>query len=90
MLKKNVFYWSNEASNYNLKDVPRTQDVDPIFEETSGFYIYKKQVFEKTKTRIGETPFLYCVDKMEAIDIDEKSDFEMARRIIKEKNYEGI
>ena len=90
VLKKNVFYWSNEASNYNLKDVPRTQDVDPIFEETSGFYIYKKQVFEKTKTRIGETPFLYCVDKMEAIDIDEKSDFEMAQRILKEKNYEGI
>ena len=45
VLKKNVFYWTNETSNYNLKSVPRTQDVEPIFVETSGFYVYKKRSF---------------------------------------------
>lgn len=80
--KKNVFYWTNETSNYNLKNIPRTQDVEPIFMETSGFYVYKKEVFEKTQTRIGKTPFLYCVDRIEAVDIDEKDDFEVAQHIL--------
>ena len=82
VLKKNVFYWTNETSNYNLKSVPRTQDVEPIFVETSGFYVYKKEVFEKMQTRIGETPFLYCIDEIEGVDIDEKDDFEVAQHIL--------
>lgn len=82
VLKKNVFYWHNDTSNYNLKNVPRTQDVDPIFVETSGFYVYRKEVFEKMRTRIGETPFLYCIDEIEGIDIDEEGDFKVAQSII--------
>ena len=83
VLKKNVFYWQNETSNYNLKNVPRTQDVDPIFVETSGFYVYRKEVFEKMRTRIGETPFLYCIDEVEGIDIDEEGDFKVAQKVIR-------
>jgi len=82
VLKKNVFYWADDKSNYNTNNVPRTQDLDPIFIETSGFYVYRKDVFENTGTRIGKTPFLYCVDEEEGIDIDDKKDFVLAQNII--------
>ena len=46
------------------------------------FMCIKKEVFEKMQTRIGETPFLYCIDEIEGVDIDEKDDFEVAQHIL--------
>lgn len=49
--------------------------------ETSGFYIYKRQVINQMKRRIGDSPFIVEVDEIESIDIDEKIDFEIADAI---------
>lgn len=37
------FLWKDgKPFNYELTNIPRTQDLPPLYEETSGFYIYKK------------------------------------------------
>lgn len=78
-----TFAWyEGRALNYQLTDIPRTQDIEPIFIETSGFYIFKKEVLTKLGRRIGRTPFIAETSDLEAIDIDEPSDYEMARRLI--------
>ena len=74
-----TFAWYHDKPiNYNLNDVPRTQDLDPIWVETSAFYIFRKEIFTKDKRRIGFKPFIQEVSGIEAIDIDEKKDYDLA------------
>ena len=75
-----TFAWyGGKPVNYDLNDVPRTQDMKPIWVETSGFYIFRKEIFTEHKRRIGFNPYIQEVSGLEAIDIDTKEDFEMAQ-----------
>lgn len=74
-----TFAWyKGKPINYNLNDVPRTQDMEPIWVETSAFYIFKKEIFTVHNRRIGFNPYIQEVSGPEAIDIDEKKDYELA------------
>ena len=76
------FLWKDGVPfNYALNNIPRTQDLPPLFEETSGFYIYKKEVMTEFKRRIGEKPFIVEVGEIESVDIDEVEDFMIADAI---------
>jgi len=76
------FLWKNqEPLNYDPTNIPRTQDLDPLYSETCGFYIFEKDVFTKYGRRIGFNPYLVEVSQIESIDIDEKEDFEIANAI---------
>ena len=73
------FLWKDgKPFNYELNNIPRTQDLPPLMEETSGFYIYKNDVISKLNRRIGEKPFIVEVGEIESIDIDELEDFQIA------------
>lgn len=77
-----TFAWyQNNPINYDLNDIPRTQDMEPIWVETSGFYMFKKEIFMEYGRRIGFHPYIQEVSGMEAIDIDEKDDYEMAFKL---------
>lgn len=70
--------------NHNPKELIRTQDLEPIYEENSGFYLFTRQSFEKSgKKRIGLRPHMWPILKIEAIDIDDESDFIIAESIYK-------
>lgn len=76
------FLWMDgKPINYKLNDIPRTQDLPVIYEETSGFYVFQKHVVEKMNQRIGDNPFMVEVSEIEAIDIDNPIDFEIANAI---------
>lgn len=76
------FLWKDgRPFNYELDNIPRTQDLPPLYEETSGFYIYKSDVITKLNRRIGEKPYIVEVNEIEAVDIDEKEDFDIADAI---------
>lgn len=76
------FLWKDgKPFNYELNNIPRTQDLPPLYEETSGFYIYKNDVISKLNRRIGEKPYIIEVNEIEAVDIDEKEDFDIADAI---------
>ena len=80
--KMQDFFWKdNKPINYDLSCVPRTQDLDPFYMETSGFYIYKKNIIKNKKSRIGDNPYLVEVSQIESIDIDEEEDFFIADSI---------
>lgn len=73
-------YWSDgKPVNHNPQELLRTQDLPPVFEENSNFYIFSKTSFLNAgKNRIGLKPQMFEMDKLEAIDIDEPEDFELA------------
>lgn len=73
------FLWDDKKPlNYDLNSIPRTQDIEPIFEETSGLYIYNKDTIVNKNRRIGDKPYMIELSKIEAIDIDEEEDFTIA------------
>lgn len=72
------------AFNHNPQELIRTQDLDPLFEENSNFFIFSKSSFEKAgEKRIGIEPWMFEMNKIEAMDIDEKEDFLIAEAIHK-------
>jgi CMP-N-acetylneuraminic acid synthetase len=79
------FYDKNgNPFNHDPKELLRTQDLEPLFEENSGFYIFTKDSFKNADhKRIGLRPLMFEIDKIEAIDIDEPSDFIIAETLHK-------
>ena len=64
--------------NHNPDILLQTQDLPPIFEENSCIYIFTKQNLESRRNRIGNRPYLFPINPLEAIDIDEEWDFQIA------------
>ncbi len=85
--KIQTFAWYNgKPINYDLNDVPRTQDMEPIYVETSAFFMFEKEIFTKHRRRIGFNPYIQEVDSVEAVDIDTKEDYKFALKLIENKN----
>ena len=81
--KIQTFAWyQGEPLNYDLKAVPRTQTIEPVYFETSAFYIFRKEVWTLMGQRIGKNPFMAIVNPIEGIDIDNPEDFELAQRVL--------
>lgn len=82
-LKLQDYLWKNgEPLNFDAGNIPRTQDLEPIYQETSGVYVFTKEVFETMKRRIGKKPFVKEVSFKEAIDIDHPEDFDLAEKVV--------
>lgn len=67
--------------NYDMKNIVRTQDLEPIYMETGAFFIFRKEVFTQLGQRIGNKPYIYEIDQFEAVDIDTGEDFEFAQAV---------
>lgn len=81
--KIQTFTWFNgKPLNYSLKDIPRTQTIEPIYVETSAFYIFRREVWTELNQRIGNNPYMALTDTIESVDIDNPEDFEFASTII--------
>lgn len=68
--------------NFDASNIPRTQDLKPIYQETSGVYVFTKNVFLKYRRRIGINPYIVELNFKEAIDIDTPEDFELAEVMV--------
>lgn len=78
-IKLQDFLWENGTPiNFDPENIPRTQDLNPIFQETSGVYVFTKEVFQKYNRRVGIKPFIKEMSFKEAIDIDTPEDFALA------------
>lgn len=79
-----TFVWyQGKPINYDLNDVPRTQDIEPIWVETSAFFMFRKEIFTVYNRRIGFHPYIQEVSGIEAMDIDEKKDYDQACMLAK-------
>ena len=72
-------WWLDSPVNF-VRPGPRcrTQDVQPIFVETSGCYVFTAKLLHTYCSRTGEPNKLVEVSAIEAIDIDDPEDFEVA------------
>ena len=81
-IKSNGFYWFNNVPvNYRPGILPRSQDMVPVIEETTGMYGITKEALLRYCCRIGRNPYIHLVSKFEAVDINTEEDFILAEFI---------
>ncbi len=78
---QDYMWYHGKPFNYDLTDIVRTQELEPVYMETGAFFIFRKEVFTKLHRRIGENPYIYEIDQFEAVDIDTAEDFEFAKAV---------
>lgn len=86
---KTFTWYQGKPLNYSLQNIPRTQDLEPVFVETSAFFIFKSEIWKQMKRRIGDNAYLQLVDPLEAVDIDNPGDFEFAEKISESMKVTG-
>lgn len=64
--------------NHNPAILLRTQDLPPIYEENSNMYIFTEETLRRKHNRIGDRPLMFEIPRLEATDIDESLDFDVA------------
>ena len=76
------FYWLAENPiNYRPGILPRSQDMLPVLEETTGLYGIHKDSLARYRCRIGRKPYIHIVSKFEAVDINTQEDLKVAEYI---------
>jgi CMP-N-acetylneuraminic acid synthetase len=62
--------------NHNPVKMEQTQDLPPLYEENSAFYIFKPEVPLCYNSRIGTKPYFFPLEFPENLDIDTEDDWE--------------
>ena len=75
------------AVNHNPNELIPTQDLEPLFEENSCLYVFKRNIFMQKHHRIGYKPYIYIMNDIESSDIDVESDFVLSEQLHK---YNGL
>jgi N-acylneuraminate cytidylyltransferase len=74
-----VYLWKDgNPVNYTLDRHPNSQTLDPYFIMTFGILLIDKQTALRRRYYMGERPYLFEVNPVEAIDIDTEYDLLMA------------
>ncbi len=82
VVKLQEFLWKDGTPfNYDINYIPRTQDLDVLYAETCGLFVYTHELIMKHQRRIGAATYLVEVSKIEAIDINTREDFIIANAI---------
>ncbi|WP_276091086.1 acylneuraminate cytidylyltransferase family protein [Pedobacter sp. JY14-1] len=86
--RRHVRFWDSLSRpiNHNANILLRTQDLPPIFEENSCFYLFTKEILERKHNRIGDRPYMFEMPEAEAQDIDVELNFIMAELLYKNLN----
>jgi N-acylneuraminate cytidylyltransferase len=83
------FLWSKESGFVNFSREfghwPRTQDIQPLFEVNSAFFIASKKVYLEGD-RIGRNPQTYELSPLQSTDVDWEEDFEIAEKLFTLEN----
>lgn len=85
-LQQRLWTGDGQPVNHDPNQLIRTQDLDPLFIDNSCIYLFKRDTLIETGNRIGKSPRPFEIDRVEAIDIDEESDWQMAESIYRMMN----
>jgi CMP-N-acetylneuraminic acid synthetase len=71
------------AVNHNPRELIQTQDLPPMYEENSCIYIFTRENLVAKRHRISDNPLMFEIPRLEAVDIDEESDFQIANILMR-------
>ena len=82
---KNHLWLDGKPINYDLDNVPNSQDLPDIVKLTYGISIIDKDVMFQKAGLVGDNPGFITLDEIESTDIDTEFDWQIAEAI-----YENI
>lgn len=86
MEKNDVLFWDkikNKAVNYRpLKRGIRQERETRYYVETGGFYIFSKDLFLKTKCRIGKKPLYVEIPRWASLEVDTMEDLKNIEKLL--------
>ena len=83
MFQSRFYNSSNKPINHDVDILLPTQELEPIYEENSNFYIFSKKQFKNNSNkRIGENSVYYETSKFESFDIDNFDDLNLVKKLI--------
>lgn len=76
------FLWANgKPLNFDPENLPRSQDLNPIYRETSGIYVFTRRAYRAHHARVSGQTHVEVVGPKEAIDINTYEDFLIAEAL---------
>lgn len=79
---QDYLWFEGKPMNFDATNLPRSQDLKPIFRETSGVYVIPKEMYQKYGRRVGEQPYIKEVSFKESVDINNPEDFSLAQALL--------
>ena len=86
-LVKEFMFLNNIPVNYDLKNQPRSQDLPDYYALNFAISIISREKMIACKNVVGEKPWIYAIDEIEATDIDNPIDFEFSEFVFKKGNW---
>jgi len=80
---KEFIWYNNKPVNYDKNNPPPSQDLPNFNYLNFGCNIISKKSVLKLNNIVGKKPFLFEIDQISGLDIDENSDFIMAELLYK-------
>jgi CMP-N-acetylneuraminic acid synthetase len=77
--RRHVRIWDEltRPINHNPAILLQTQDLPPFFEDNSCMYIFARENLVRRRNRLGERPMMFEIPALEAMDIDDETDFQI-------------
>lgn len=89
-LFKEFLFDEKGPCNFSIERFVKSQDLPDWKIIVNGFFVAKPSDMEKWGFVYGKNPYLVSLSKIEAIDIDDQFDFDLAEFFLKTKRYEAI
>ncbi len=86
-LVKEFMFLDNKPVNYDLKNQPRSQDLPDYYALNFAINIISKEKMIECKNVVGQKPWIYGIDEIEATDIDNPIDFDFSEFVFKKGNW---
>ena len=81
-LQKRLWDEHGKPVNHDPAVLLRTQDLPALYEENSCLYIFERATLLARRSRLGARPRMFEIDALEAWDIDDEGDFEIAEAMV--------
>lgn len=88
-LIKEFLFLNNKPVNYDLLHQPRSQDLPDYYALNFAINIISRENMIKCKNVVGNCPWIYGIDEVEATDIDNPIDFDFAEFVYKRREQEN-
>lgn len=84
-LQRRLYWADGRGINHDPARLLPTQELPPVYEENSCLYVFSRKSFRTTGQRLGAKPLMFPTPPIEAVDIDEESDFAVAEALMQSR-----
>lgn len=81
MCSQKLYQWKDGQPLYGTGRIPNSVDLDPTVFESMGMYVVRRATALQHRRRFGLNPFMVFATPMEAVDVNNPDDLELAALI---------